>query len=107
MVGPRRIGYRSRRRRTGIGLERIDRCISYRAVDSLAPDVLLVRPYFHYRNRPVSGAAKPFNDERQVEELGRRYVEIAYFVDTSASASREVSLVRLLVRRELVEGRGE
>lgn len=73
----------------------------YRAVMGLEPDLLLVRPYYLYKNQPVAGEAKPFVDESQFQDLGRRYVEVADFADTIPYASPGVSLVRVLVRREL------
>jgi hypothetical protein len=73
----------------------------FRAVQELKPDVLLVRPLLFYRNEPVAGAARPFVDEAQFQELGLHYVEQKDFQDTSPYAVSGVSWVRVLVRKEL------
>ncbi len=78
----------------------------FRAVQGLAPDLLLVRPLLLYRNEPVAGTARPFVDEAQFQELGRAYVEMADFEDSTTYASSGVSWVRVLVRRDLVEAPG-
>jgi hypothetical protein len=73
----------------------------FRAVQELQPDVLLVRPLLFYRNEPVAGAARPFVDEAQFQELGLRYVEQKDFQDNSPYAVSGVSWVRVLVKKEL------
>lgn len=76
----------------------------YRAVQGLRPDALIVRPLYLYRNEPVAGTAKPFLDEAQFQEIGLDYMEMADFQDTTSYATAGVAWVRVLVRRDLVEG---
>jgi hypothetical protein len=73
----------------------------YRAVAGIRPDALIVRPMYFYRNTPVAGAANPFIDEAQFQEIGLEYEEMADFRDTTEYATPGVAWVRVLVRRGL------